>query len=228
MSHSSYLEVIFDKTLLRERIAEAVEALKDVHFDAIAVRGTSGLTFGSILAFTMDKHIIVSRKPKDMSHSPYEVEIPRGIRCMRYIVVDDFICSGRTLQDTIKSIVDNGGPLGKSLTLVGVFCYGGAGYESRYIDVTDKSIADLLKNILPTPTVAVDWTVGAVTKEPKATGYPCPPLGGYDPTNWAAECELWKEIVIKPKIISYSTGNAIIRPDVSGSYLEGLVGFASP
>ncbi len=88
------------------------------HFDAIAVRGVSGLVIGSILADRLGKHLLVVRRQSDIKavgigwkddtareqytqacHSKMLVEGPLDWTPLaRYIVVDDFTSSGNTLK----------------------------------------------------------------------------------------------------------------------------------
>lgn len=75
-------------------------ALKTIKgdFDLIAVRGASGLVVGPIVAYTMQKSLLVVRKPNEGVHE--------GVKCIdpgierigaRTVMLDDFVCSGETL-----------------------------------------------------------------------------------------------------------------------------------
>ena len=64
-------------------------------FDSIACSGVSGITFGSVLAYRLNKPLVVVRKQKESSHASYSVE--NGFNGMRYLIVDDFVCSGHTI-----------------------------------------------------------------------------------------------------------------------------------
>lgn len=94
-THSDYLSKVFVKERRNEAISKMVETLKDLDFDAIAVRGVSGITMGSILAHVLNKELVVVRKLEEDSHASYNAETPKEFS--KYIVVDDFTCSGETL-----------------------------------------------------------------------------------------------------------------------------------
>lgn len=81
---------VIERALGRLRAPDAPE------FDAIAITGVSGIV-GALLAFTLDKPLIVVRKAPDMerSHSSAMVEGPET-RC-RVLMVDDFVRTGDTL-----------------------------------------------------------------------------------------------------------------------------------
>jgi adenine/guanine phosphoribosyltransferase-like PRPP-binding protein len=105
MAVSSYLSKAFDPNL-RTTVAEAVKILKPhlKEFDAIAVRGTSGLIIGSILSYLLRKSLVVVRKPYavESSHKVYDVECP--IKNGSYLIVDDQIATGTTVKAMQKAI----------------------------------------------------------------------------------------------------------------------------
>lgn len=73
-----------------------VRVLKTFEFDAIAFRGVSGALLGAPLSYLTGKPMIVVRKPSESSHAVLTVEGDRGART--YVIVDDFIESGRTAR----------------------------------------------------------------------------------------------------------------------------------
>ena len=72
---------------------------KDIMYDSIACCGTSGLMVVPQIAELLKKNIIVVRKELN-GYSDFMVE---GARAIRYIIIDDLICSGTTA----KHIIDN-------------------------------------------------------------------------------------------------------------------------
>ena|ERR1051326_2464906 len=111
---SDYLNEVLDCESLKERIDNTVKLLrrKTKQFDAIAFRGMSGALVAPAVAARLKKNLLMVRK--ESAHSNRLVE---GIRYpQRYIIVDDFISSGATVQ-AIR------GNLDKEHTLVGVVCY---------------------------------------------------------------------------------------------------------
>ena len=97
---------------------DIVEAMADLiesngyDFDAIACQGVSGLVMASMLSFMIKKPLIVVRKDVTHSHSDQMVEfgvIPvknemGKLSKVRYIIVDDLIESGKTVNDIDKKI----------------------------------------------------------------------------------------------------------------------------
>jgi adenine/guanine phosphoribosyltransferase-like PRPP-binding protein len=77
-----------------------LDQLAKLKFDAIAVRGLSGVSFGSIIADRLDCDLVVVRKEEDMqlhtSHANRQVEGPTGE--FSYVIIDDFVASGGTLR----------------------------------------------------------------------------------------------------------------------------------
>lgn len=73
---------------------------KKIQFDAIAFRGYSGSLLAVPVALQMDKHLVIVRKPREMSHGdPVEGKVHR-----RYIIVDDHISSGNTVKSIVRTI----------------------------------------------------------------------------------------------------------------------------
>lgn len=89
---------------LRERIKLAKRALKYHTFDAIAFRGMSGAMIGPSVALELEKTFILVRKPNDNTHSEHLVEGDLGAR--RYVILDDFISSGRTQEAIVNAIYE--------------------------------------------------------------------------------------------------------------------------
>lgn len=84
-------------------VMEAVKALKKYSFDSIACCGASGLLVVPQIAEILDKHIVLVRKPSDKRYSVFEME---GVVPNNYIIVDDLVCSGRTIR-LIKNTIRN-------------------------------------------------------------------------------------------------------------------------
>lgn len=97
-------------------VHEAYNVLRDLDFDTVVVRGVSGLLIGPIIAYVMDKKLLVVRKPPEAGHSAYVVEGSWGKRA---IIVDDFICSG----ETIRSIGSELSKVPDQPEIIGVYIY---------------------------------------------------------------------------------------------------------
>jgi adenine/guanine phosphoribosyltransferase-like PRPP-binding protein len=98
---SSHVQGVFELDKTKRLIPRAAKLLKDVEFDAIAFRGMSGCLFAAPLAYKMGKPMLMVRKP-GMSHTTMTVEGDKTART--YIIVDDFLDTGRTVQDIIKAL----------------------------------------------------------------------------------------------------------------------------
>lgn len=103
MITTTYLHGCFTGKQLMKHINGVVKALQPYcnKFDSIAFRGMSGALVGPAVAATLDKEMIMVRKPKT-SHSIHVVE--GFIASQSYVIVDDFVSSGATVSATIGAI----------------------------------------------------------------------------------------------------------------------------
>src|ERR1035441_4337402 len=108
---SSYLYMVLKPKGL-ERISNTlIKLIESTHivFDSIAFTGMSGALVVPTLAFRMEKNPLVIRKPGDGSHSSRSIE-GGGVDVKSYIIVDDFISSGRTITRILEALNDFGDP----------------------------------------------------------------------------------------------------------------------
>jgi adenine/guanine phosphoribosyltransferase-like PRPP-binding protein len=96
-----YLGRIWAPEAMEARILHAIESLKDVDFDTIAVTGLSGTLFGITLAHRLHKNFLVIRKAGAKSHSWIAVEGQLG---HKWLFVDDLIDSGATLARVMLAV----------------------------------------------------------------------------------------------------------------------------
>lgn len=95
--HSDYLDSCFRN--LNSVVKQVVKNLKPHadRFEAIAVRGTSGLLVGPMVASLLKKPWCVVRKENDGTHSTHgSVEGWYGFST--YIIIDDLIATGTTMS----------------------------------------------------------------------------------------------------------------------------------
>lgn len=112
-------------------IIGAVCDLRQVEsFDSIVCCGTSGLLVAPQVAEILNKHLVLVRKQNDKCYSNFGVE---GVAPYRYIIIDDLICSGKTIRH-IKNSIKNEHP---RAICIGVYCY--MPDESAYRDDDDGS-----------------------------------------------------------------------------------------
>lgn len=120
--HSSHTGVVLNpKTLaeigevFRNRIVQ-----EKIEFDAIAFRGNSGAIIAGYLSVLLEKPLIMVRKEMAISNRKVESLIdPRFVNNVRYIIVDDLISSG----DTVNDIIDTVTQFYDVTKLVGIFLY---------------------------------------------------------------------------------------------------------
>lgn len=96
--HSDYMRYTIRTNMLGKAVAASAKFLKGKDFDAIAFMGNSGALLAAPLALTLDKPMILVRKPfkKEECHSDYICE---GFRVAKsYIIVDDFVQTGTTVN----------------------------------------------------------------------------------------------------------------------------------
>jgi hypothetical protein len=136
----TYLSTALEPQKRREAVAVAEKLKEHAHrFEAIAVRGMSGALFGGLLAYILDKNIIVVRKKGDVNGQSHSTEIVEGHetrddKTLRYLIVDDFTSSGETLRVIEETI-------GNKAVCVGHYLY--RDYELEWvggqrIDLSDQ------------------------------------------------------------------------------------------
>ena len=107
---SVYLKVIFDPNIYKETVAKTVAAAKHIKsvtdFDTIAFCGMSGSAMAFILAHELGVDLLCVRKKNDGSHflSFNDNPLEGNLEAKKYLIVDDFISSGRTVNYIIDSI----------------------------------------------------------------------------------------------------------------------------
>ncbi len=94
---SIYLKAFFDLEKRKKLIDISVNLLLPFvnQFEAIVVRGVSGISVGSILAHLLDKPLVIIRKDES-AHSNLKYEGPTDFS--KYLIVDDFYSTGDTLR----------------------------------------------------------------------------------------------------------------------------------
>jgi hypothetical protein len=122
--HATYLKDIF---LCTDALLGFIETILARHdYDTIVGTGVSGCLLLLPLRERLKKHIAVVRKPRDGSHSFNLVE---GTLGSRYVIVDDQVSSGQTVNNVIRAIhrqLHDYEPQHRSIpipTFVGVCCY---------------------------------------------------------------------------------------------------------
>lgn len=105
---TDYLGKVYEVKTFVDIVDNTVRVLKKFRkttpFDAIAFTGTSGAAVAYPLSYRMKLPLLCVRKPTENSHyvSSGNGEIEGYIDTKRYLIIDDFTCSG----DTIRRIID--------------------------------------------------------------------------------------------------------------------------
>lgn len=100
---SDYLSCLLDPETRTQVFRDFVKLIQDskVEFDVVAFRGMSGALIAPSVAECLDKGLVIIRKD-DGCHSPYTMEGAVGFN--RYIIVDDFICTGKTINAIARKV----------------------------------------------------------------------------------------------------------------------------
>jgi adenine/guanine phosphoribosyltransferase-like PRPP-binding protein len=101
-------------------VRDTVRVLKPhkSQFDCIAVTGMSGVILGSPVALRLHRPLVVLRKQSDKDNHGYQDIINIEHAGARYLIIDDFISSGRTYH-RIREHMDYEG-----VTYAGAYMYG--------------------------------------------------------------------------------------------------------
>lgn len=101
-----------------ERLDEAVFLLDEAlrphldKFQSVVCTGLSGIVPASVFCHRHHKNLVVVRKPGEACHgSPIEGSYNWQDTNSNYVVVDDFVGSGRTIQRLLDARVDEKEPL---------------------------------------------------------------------------------------------------------------------
>jgi hypothetical protein len=121
MSYSGYLEPVVKKQF-RPLILKAMKwicrhEIGTKKFGSIAFRGMSGAMIAPSVADALGKSLIAVRKQGESSHASVNVEAESGIE-PGYIIVDDFISTGATIDAIIDTIANKDGGYFKPVAIV--------------------------------------------------------------------------------------------------------------
>jgi len=91
----------------QKNVARCVKFLKTINkrYDSIAFTGMSGALVAPILAYKLNKHLLLVRKENEERHSWQDVE--GFTKCSKYIIVDDFIVSGKTVERIQEKVFED-------------------------------------------------------------------------------------------------------------------------
>jgi orotate phosphoribosyltransferase len=126
---SSYLHETFDAKKVQILIRAMVKMVKEsgVDFDTIVFRGMSGALIAPILAYRLKKCVTVCRK-SDGTHSGHGGTLEGNADIKNFIIVDDFIDCGTTVETILKTVKD----CQPSAKCVGIFLYRSSSGQSIF------------------------------------------------------------------------------------------------
>lgn len=119
------------------------QRLRSYDFDTIVATGVSGSMVAPVLSYMLEKNCLIVRKPDVYSHSHVPAEGKLG---HRWIFVDDFVCTGKSLRRckyVIGRISEN---LNFSLEYAGYYSYNEDMFYSP--DRQDYKVKDYMKEDL--------------------------------------------------------------------------------
>jgi orotate phosphoribosyltransferase len=98
-----------------------------ITFDSIVCTGMSGLLVGTPVALAIGKPLIPVRREEDRGHDAYGWGkiLNRNQIGERYLFLDDFISSGRTVRYVTDLISEYASACSRTIEWVGSYCYAG-------------------------------------------------------------------------------------------------------
>lgn len=131
--HTDYLESIYYKDsykMLVDKSAKILKAIDKIHpFQSIAFSGMSGAAMAYPLSLKLNKDLTCVRKGKSHFSSDLGLNVEGRIEA-KYIIVDDFICTGATIKRILKTLKKDQRYHGASTPeVVAIYLYASNGNE---------------------------------------------------------------------------------------------------
>jgi orotate phosphoribosyltransferase len=111
----SHLQEFIDPTKAVKTVEQCAKLLETLEFTTFAFRGLSGALIAPMLAVKMGKTLLAVRKVHPTGHGSNRVE--GDYAAGNYIIVDDFIATGKTCQAIMEEI-DNHVPSAKCIAVL--------------------------------------------------------------------------------------------------------------
>lgn len=106
--NSGYHSKTYNPRSLKIQVNRIVRNLKKlrktVKFDAIAFCGLSGAAIAYPVSVLAGYHLITIRKERNNQHHGHRVEGSESRNIRRYIILDDFIGTGKTVTTIVRAI----------------------------------------------------------------------------------------------------------------------------
>lgn len=87
-----------------DRVTKTLQYMKNkrIHWDALAVMGTSGIWLAPLLTLRNHKMVLI-RKKDEKSHGA-RIEGPSNEEITRLVFIDDLICTGETIRNAQEQL----------------------------------------------------------------------------------------------------------------------------
>lgn len=95
------------RQLVHKLAVDVPELARKLGAEAVVVRGTSGISVAFGMRMVTDFPFIVARKPDESHHSHDQLSLVRDGNSWtvgKYLILDDVICSGDTVNGIIKDL----------------------------------------------------------------------------------------------------------------------------
>lgn len=106
-ARTDYLQDVYNQPLYNSKLKSAIRIVKNFHksspFDAIAFCGYSGAAFAFPISFALNIPTICIRKREDSKNTHCD-RFYEGILPKKYIIIDDRICGGYTIERIISEM----------------------------------------------------------------------------------------------------------------------------
>lgn len=101
-----HLQGILEPTIRNKTVKKCIDKLSKFssEFDSIAVSGFSCALISPIVAYELNKSIILIRKSIDDCVSGF---VSEGIAPKKFIIIDDLVDSGKTIERIYKGVVEH-------------------------------------------------------------------------------------------------------------------------
>ena len=100
----SHTSLLLNHKIRNKIIMESVSRIRNIDgLDSIVVCGTSGLLVGPQVSEILNLNLVIVRKKHETksSYSDFDTE---GVHPARYIIFDDIVCSGRTVNHILRTL----------------------------------------------------------------------------------------------------------------------------
>lgn len=132
---------------VKARAEQLVKVLPDVMkstgAEAVIVTGVSGMSIGFAALALLNFPLFVVRKQNDMSHGSV-IEGPQNVAVTKYLVLDDFVSSGRTIRTIAEAVTSARGTYADAANPEGCVCVGVLMHDPEaFVDDTSKFVKDV-------------------------------------------------------------------------------------